>query len=463
MGMLSVKSYPLALHIFRRDLRLQDNTALLEALKASESVIPCFILDKRQIEDNEYKSDNCIQFMLHSLRELNNELNKKNSKLYVFYGIAEEVIANLCTQLNIKAIFINRDYTPFSLNRDEKIAKICRDAGIDLHTYADTLLYEPEEIVKSDHKPYTIFTPFFQKASQLYVPSPQKNVYINYYQKPIPLEDKHVFTRLLQRNNPTIFVKGGRTEAVSLLKNIKNLANYEVTRNIPALQGTTQLSAHNKFGTISIREFYATIVKNGGISHLLIKELLWRDFFTHIAFHYPHVFGHAFHKKYDNMDWSHNDNHFRAWCEGQTGFPIVDAGMRELNTTGYMHNRVRMIVASFLTKDLHIDWRLGEKYFAQKLVDYDPAVNNGNWQWAASTGCDAQPYFRIFNPWLQQQKFDPDCVYIKRWIPELDFIPPSIIHNLGKTKEKLMTNYTSPIVDHAYASQQAKIMYKMCK
>ena len=453
------KIYPLTLHIFRRDLRLQDNTALIEALELSESVIPCFIFDKRQIEDNAYKSDNCIQFMLHSLLELDSELKKKNSQLYLFYGIAEEVVAKLLAQLPIKAIFINRDYTPFSRERDKKIAAICRDFNIDFQPYADALLHEPEEIAKPNRQPYTIFTHFFNKSLALHVPAPKNNSAENYYQKPIALEDKAVLPRLLQNNNPSIFVKGGRVEALSLLKKMANLNNYQEIRNIPSKQGTTRLSAHNKFGTLSIREVYATIVKNFGRGHTLINELHWRDFFTHIAFHYPTVFGESFHSKYKNIAWSKNEKHFRAWCEGETGFPIVDAGMRELNTTGYMHNRVRMIVSSFLTKDLHIDWRLGEKYFAQKLVDYDPAVNNGNWQWAASTGCDAQPYFRIFNPWLQQQKFDPDCLYIKQWLPELASIPTKTIHGLSNSNEKL-TPYPSAIVDHATESRKAKIMYK---
>lgn len=455
-----MKKYPLSLHVFRRDLRLHDNTALLEALESSESVIACFIFDKRQIENNSYKSDHCIQFMVHSLQELNTELHKQNSKLYCFYGIAEEVIAKLLTQLTVNAIFINRDYTPFSQERDAKIAQICTDAHVDFHCYADTLLHEPEEILKPNQEPYTLFTHFLKKALLLPVRSPRNNVHQNYYKKLIPFEDTQMLTTLLKTNNPTLLVKGGRTEALSLLRKIKELNNYQEIRNIPSLHGTTQLSAHNKFGTLSIRELYEAIVKNFGKQHLLINELIWRDFFTHIAFHYPRVFGEAFHSKYKNIPWSQNKAHFRAWCEGMTGFPIVDAGMRELNTTGYMHNRVRMIVASFLTKDLHIDWRLGEKYFAQQLVDYDPAVNNGNWQWAASTGCDAQPYFRIFNPWLQQKKFDPECLYIKRWIPELAPIPIETIHNLNKIKEKLITNYPFPIVDHAIQSQKAKMIYK---
>lgn len=463
LGTKMANMYPLALHIFRRDLRLYDNTALIESLKSSTAVIPCFIFDTRQINNNDYKSDNCIQFMAHSLQALDIELKKLNSKLYLFYGIAEDVIAQLLASLNIKAVYTNRDYTPFSRDRDGRIEKICRELNVDFYSYADALLHEPEEVMKLNLQPYTIFTHFFKKSFQLNVQLPKNNSYKNFYQKPIIFEDKVTLKKLLEINNPNIFLKGGRAEAISQLKKIKNLHDYEATRNYPAIHGTTQLSPHNKFGTLSVREFYAEIIKNFGEEHGLIKELYWRDFFTYVAFHHPHVFGESFYKKYDAIRWSQNQKHFDAWCAGQTGFPIVDAGMRELNMTGYMHNRVRMIVASFLTKDLHIDWRWGEKYFAQKLVDYDPAVNNGNWQWAASTGCDAQPYFRIFNPWLQQQKFDKDCIYIKKWIPELATIEPKIIHNLNKEKIILKTDYTKTIINHASESQKAKMMYKYIK
>jgi deoxyribodipyrimidine photo-lyase len=241
----------------------------------------------------------------------------------------------------------------------------------------------------------------------------------------------------------------------------KRLTNYPETRNLPAVNGTSHLSAHHKFGTLSIRETHAAIVDAFGSHHTLINELYWRDFFTHIGYHFPRVYGSAFNTKYNAVKWDRNKSYYEAWCKGMTGFPIVDAGMRELNATGYMHNRVRMITASFLTKDLHLDWRHGERYFARQLVDYDPAVNNGNWQWSASTGCDAQPYFRIFNPWLQQKRFDPDCVYIKHWVPELSHLQPAVIHKLATSPSIRVVNYPKPIVDHSTESQKSKELFKM--
>lgn len=455
------RTYSLSLHVFRRDLRLQDNTALLQALTASSTVIPCFIFDPRQIEKNDYKSEHCIQFMVQSLRELDEALREKGSQLYFFYGVAEEVIAKLINTHPIEAVFINRDYTPFSRKRDHAIQRACEKQQIDFHCYADALLHEPEEALKQNQQPYTIYTPFFRNAAQLSVRKTQKNSHDNYYQKPLAMEDHHqTLDRLARKQQTNLFVLGGRREGLKLLKQIHDLANYRLERDVPALNKTSKLSAHNKFGTISIREFHAAILHFFDHSHTLMNELYWRDFFTHIGFHFPHVFSEAFHQKYNAIAWSNNMTHFRAWCEGRTGFPIVDAGMRELNTTGYMHNRVRMITASFLVKDLHLDWHLGEKYFAQKLVDYDPAVNNGNWQWAASTGCDAQPYFRIFNPWLQQQKFDPDCLYIKRHVVELSHVDPRTIHQLYKHPTRAFANYPTPVVDHSTASQTAKLMYQ---
>ena len=453
------KTYSLSLHVFRRDLRLQDNTALIAALDASEQVIPCFIFDKRQIEHNNYKSEHCLQFMMQSLQELDAELQKKQSRLYFFYGIAEEVVARLLQTLPIQAVFFNRDYTPFSLERDRHIEKWCRAQDRDFHCYGDALLQEPEDVHKPNGESYTIFTHYYKKALLLPVNVPQKNKHAHYYQKPIDFAEQNMPPQFLQRTTPNLAVKGGRREGIELLKQTASLVDYANRRNFPAMDATTKLSAHNKFGTISIREFYAFIKQLPRDENTLIKELYWRDFFTYITFHYPRVLGEAFHAKYNHIAWSTNMNHFRLWCEGRTGFPIIDAGMRELNTTGYMHNRVRMITASFLTKDLHIDWRWGEKYFAQQLVDYDPAVNNGNWQWSASTGCDAQPYFRIFNPWLQQKKFDPDCLYIKRWIPELARVPLNIIHEWYKPHPSVFSNYPSPMLDHTRESAKTKALY----
>lgn len=245
-----------------------------------------------------------------------------------------------------------------------------------------------------------------------------------------------------------------------ILNEIDRFSTYMKVRDFPAKAGTTKLSAHLKFGTVSIREVYYAIKNRFGADHPLIRQLYWRDFYTQIGYHFPRVFKRSFRSKYDKLDWNYNETAFHRWCEGLTGFPIVDAGMRELNRTGYMHNRVRMIVASFLIKDLHIDWRWGERYFAQKLVDYDPAVNNGNWQWAASTGCDPVPYFRIFNPWLQQRKFDPNCEYIKENVPELRSFPPSIIHNLEKVQPDDLKNYPPPMVDHTTVKELTKAMFK---
>lgn len=453
-------AYQLSLHIFRRDLRLEDNTALIEALSLSELVIPCFIFDKRQIENNDYKSNNALQFMANSLHELDLALQAKGGRLYCFYGRAEEVVKKLIAELGINAVFHNRDYTPFSRQRDSEIEKICQSHQIAYHCYADALLHEPEEVLKNDGSPYTVYTPALRKALTLAVRAPLKNNYRNYYNSVISLADKNTLDKLRKIQNPNLLVHGGRKEAHALLKKFPSLKDYKLRRDFPMLAATSKLSAHLKFGTTSARECYAVICKELGKHHTLINQLHWRDFFTHIAFHFPHVFKGSFHEKYDRLPWHHNEKHFQAWCAGQTGFPIVDAGMRELNTTGYMHNRVRMIVASFLTKDLHINWQLGEKYFATQLVDYDPALNNGNWQWSASTGCDAQPYFRIFNPWLQQEKFDPDCLYIKRWVPELADVPCKVIHSLYKQETVQIKNYPAPIVSHAVESQKAKLMYK---
>lgn len=450
-----------SLFIFRRDLRLIDNTGLNHALKQSEHVIPCFIFDPCQVSDkNKYKSDNAIQFMCDSLEYLDNELHKHNAKLYLFHETTEIVVKNLIASESIDAIFVNRDYTPFSIKRDAAIEKICKKFHIAFEQYDDALLNSPEIVLKKDNSHYSIFTAFYKKAVTIPVQEPEKLYHGNWFSGSIKnSHTKSLLKKILSTHNSNIACFGGTQNALNILKNLEDHTRYKHDRDYPSIN-TTHLSAHLKFGTISVRQTYYAIIKHLGRSHPLLRQLYWRDFFTHIAFHTPTVFGHAYHKKYDALAWNYDKKIFNLWCQGKTGFPIVDAGMRELNATGFMHNRVRMIVASFLIKDLHIDWQWGERYFAQQLVDYDPAVNNGNWQWSASTGCDAQPYFRIFNPWLQQKKYDPECIYIKKWIPELQSCDSKVIHNWFKENSPYIKGYQKPIVDHAQESLIAKKMYR---
>jgi len=452
--------FKLSIHIFRRDLRLEDNTALMAALQQSEQVLPVFIFDDRQLS-NPHKGNNSFEFMVNSLAELDGELRKKGSQLYCFRGSsAHEIVGTLLDVTQAKAVFVNRDYTPFSRERDNQIGMECIAREVKFFSYADALLTEPEQVGKSDGTPYTIYTPFMKKARMLPVPPPHQSSFGNYYTDELNLQASINSPADMHRtSNKELLLKGGRKEALQLLLQIDELIQYDSDRNFPAIKGTSLLSAHHKFGTLSIRETYHKINAAYSEEHTLINELFWRDFFTHIAFHFPHVFGQPFNPKYSNLEWINNEAMFERWGIGQTGFPIVDAGMRELVKTGYMHNRVRMIVASFLTKDLHIDWRWGERFFANHLIDYDPAVNNGNWQWAASTGCDAQPYFRIFNPWSQQQKFDPQCEYIKRWVPELKGLAPAAIHTLYQLRMKVIS-YPFPMVEHNIESGIAKEMFR---
>jgi deoxyribodipyrimidine photo-lyase len=407
----------------------------------SDEVIPAFIFTPEQIDHNPYRSDHALQFMIESLEDL---LGALKGHLYIFYGEPEKIVADIIKKLKVDAIFVNQDYTPYSIKRDEKIALVCKKLGAAFHSYEDALLYPVHKTVKANGEPYLIFTPFFRNASRSRPALPQPNRYTNYYTKPISFaEGKNLYKKILPKRFPQVL--GGRTEALKILKNLKNL------------DGTTHLSPHLKFTTCSPREIYYAIRDQLGPHSEFIRSLYWRDFFTAIAFHFPKVFKGAFHSKFDRIKWTYDKALFKKWCEGKTGFPIVDAGMRELNQTGFMPNRVRMIASSFLVKDLHIDWRWGEKYFAQKLTDYDPAVNNGNWQWVASTGCDAQPYFRIFNPWSQAKKFDPDCTYIKRWIPELEDVPPKAIHS-GAIENSA---YPKPVVDHAKEAKKAVNAYRL--
>ena len=448
--------YNKALFIFRRDLRLQDNTALNEALRLSSQVLPCFIFDPRQIDSHPYQSQPALHFMLQSIADLDLQLQDVGGALTLYNGCPDQVIANVFKQQSIEAVFINRDYTPFSRRRDQELTETCQKLGMPLYILADALLTEPEHALKSDHTPYKVFTAFYNNARQFPVALPQALSSQNFLSEASDCNIDQVALSL--RPVSLEMIKGGRSQALTILDQLAEQADYLNTRDFPALDSTSKLSAHLKFGICSVREVYYALTETLGSEHPLLRQLYWRDFFTHIAYHFPQVFCKAFLEKFANLHWDNNLEYFQAWAEGRTGFPIVDAGMRELNATGFMHNRVRMIVASFLVKDLHVSWRWGERYFAQHLVDYDPCVNNGNWQWAASTGCDALPYFRIFNPWLQQQKFDPDCQYIYRWIPELKDCTATLIHQWHKKHQ--LGFYPVPIIDHAYESQVTKARFK---
>lgn len=458
-------TYQKTIFLFRRDLRLDDNTALFAACKASATVIPCFIFDPQQVgNNNSYASSNAIQFMIVSLQDLQKQLKTKQGKLYLFYGSPITTLEQIIKEQKIDAIFFNRDYTPFSIRRDKKISTLCKKYDVACIMHDDYLLNAPEIIVKKNGEPYSIFTPYWKNASQNSVSKPTACTKHHFFNDSINnTQSDAIFKKILPTINKAIAQKGGRAQALIICKHLDQFRDYKKTHDTPSL-ATTGLSAYIKFGTVSIREvYYHMLEKIGRSAHDgLLRQLYWHDFYYQIVYHFPHVLSSNFHEKYNKLIWSYNKKHFALWCQGMTGFPIVDAGMRQLNQTGFMHNRMRMIVASFLTKDLLINWRWGEQYFAQHLVDYDPCVNNGNWQWAASTGCDPQPYFRIFNPWLQQKKFDPDCAYIKTWVPELRNINNKTIHNWFNDKSPKLA-YPRPMVDHTQQKELALKMFKKAR
>lgn len=447
-----------AIFCFRRDLRFGDNIGLQRALEENLKVIPVFIFDPRQLEDHAYRSERAFHFMIQALERLKSKLEDLGSSLLVLHGDVVQELMRVAQSYAVTTIYLNRDYTPFSIQRDQEIVTASRDAGVQVLQFNDALLNPPEACLKADGTPYSVFTPFYNNAKHLPIMQPERS---SHYQRLIPEDEIQGNNPVLgqirdQFNLPNILLSP--TTLLDAVEDLVEQKDYETHRNDLAANRTSHLSAFLKFGVISVRLVYHRLREEFGSEHPLIRQLYWRDFYSHIAYHFPHVFGQAFKAQYTHLPWENNHGMFAAWCNGQTGYPIVDAGMRELNTTGFMHNRARMITASFLVKDLHIDWRWGERYFASKLMDYDPALNNGNWQWAASTGCDAQPYFRIFNPWLQQKKFDPDCEYIQRWVPELRELSAREIHRL---KDKPIRGYPSQIVDHGHRAKQAKQLFGM--
>jgi len=399
---------------FRRDLRLTDNAGLYHALKDGNPVLPMFIFDRNILADliganGERTADRRVEFIHLALQDLQKQLVKLDATLDVRYGDPLEQFAALLEAYNVEKVFTNHDYEPYARERDKTIGKKLNDHGIPFFTFKDQVILEKDEVLKDDGKPYTIFTPYSRKW---------KAVLHDFHLKPYP--NKKYFSHFFkQPERKIISLEAMGIKAAGLSFPGKEwqgpvLRNYKLQREIPSIPGTTRLSVHLRFGTISIRELAS---EAGALNETYLNELIWRDFYHMILWHFPRVVGHAFKPEYDKIQWRNNETEFRAWCEGVTGYPIVDAGMRELNTTGFMHNRVRMIVASFLVKHLLIDWRWGEAYFAKKLLDFDLAANNGGWQWAAGSGCDSAPYFRVFNPYFQTQKFDPELKSIRHWVP----------------------------------------------
>lgn len=433
--------------MFTRDLRLEDNTSLIEALKKSEEVIPIFIFNPMQVTNNTYKSDNCVQFMCETLDELDKELHKKGSKLFYFYGEPGKIINSLLkNDSDIQAVFCNMDYSPFARKRSSSILKVCEKNKVTFTSLEDYMLTSAEAVTKPDGSPYVKFTPYHRAAKKKDIREITKNNFSNYVSNRYKV--KHEYTKDIHdfyTKNPNLLVHGGRDNALKILSEIKEFDDYNKTRDYPTQQ-TTQLSAYLKFNCVSIREVYYTFKKKLKSTNNLFTQLYWRDFYMSIIYWFPHAVGNPMKLNY-HIKWENNKTWFEKWKMGKTGIPIVDAGMRQMNETGWMHNRLRMIVANFLIKILHIDWMWGEKYFAQSLVDYDIYNNNGGWQWSSSTGSDSQPYFRIFNPWRQAEKFDKECEYIKKWVPELKDIPNKDILKWDTTYSNYKeAKYPKPII-----------------
>ena len=420
---------------FRRDLRIADNAGLYQALMGQYPVLPIFIFDSLILEQLEDRDDRRVNFIHQTLSELNNQLQSLGSTLFARYGSPAEVFGFLLEHYDIKEVYTNHDYEPYATERDTAIEKLLKGRSIPFHTYKDQVIFEKLEVSKDDQSPYTVFTPYSRKWKSLltekaYKAWPVEKVsdkFVRQEFQPIPTLESMNFMKAADSFPPP-------TVSDELI------IKYRQQRDYPAIEGTSRIGIHLRFGTVSVREL---VRRSLALSETYLNELIWREFYQQILWNFPKVGkGHAFKPEYEEIEWRNDEIEFEAWCTGNTGFPIIDAGMRQLNSTGFMHNRVRMLVASFLSKDLLIDWRWGEAYFARKLLDFDLASNNGGWQWAAGTGCDAAPYFRVFNPNLQTIKFDNKLEYIRRWVPEFESL-----------------TYPRPIVDHDFARKRCLEVY----
>lgn len=449
------------LFIFRRDYRIVDNTGLNLLNTLCKNIYTVFIFTPEQVTNkNSYKSNNAVQFMIESLKDLASQISDKGGKLHTFFGDNEKIVSQLIDDFKINVVCFNSDYTPYSIKRDNEIAELCKKKQIDCAFIHDYYLHYPGSFMSASNTPYQKFTPYYNTSVKEHFDPVTKYRQLHFKYKTGSLHNTITLEEAFKKfttENKELAVNGGRQNAIIQLRHaIKTQTKYKTTHDMLDTN-TSQLSAYIKFGCLSIREIYKAFHKNTDF----VRQLIWRDFYANILFSFPKVLGHALKPKYNKIRWSYNKRYLDAWQKGVTGFPIVDAGMRELNTTGYMHNRARLIVASFFIKTLLLDWKQGEKYFATKLTDYDVASNNGNWQWVMGGGADSQPYFRIFNPWSQSKEHDPEANYIKKWIPELKDVPAKAIHNWDSEYPNYKTvNYVEPIVDYAVQKEKVLDMYK---
>jgi deoxyribodipyrimidine photo-lyase len=419
---------------FRRDLRFIDNHGLFQALTQSKIVNPIFIFDEnitKKLDTNDHR----LAFIKSQLNNLNKELIKFNSSINIYYGTPVKIFEKIISENSIDAVFWNKDYEPYAIKRDKELEKLLKSNNIKSFSFKDQVIFEEREVVKNDGNPYVVYTPYSKKWMEKF-----SNKDVKHFKSETFLS-KTKKLKKLTTNTKTFDINESKIKPPKVNFNNDIIKNYERDRNTPEIDGTSKLGLHLRFGTKSIR----SLVKKSNLSQnkTFLKELIWREFFMQILWHFPETTTQCFKSKYEKIKWRNNMDEFNAWCEGKTGYPIVDAGMRELNKTGFMHNRVRMITASFLCKHLLIDWRIGEKYFASKLFDYEQSSNIGNWQWVAGCGVDAAPYFRIFNPYEQQKKFDKEKVYVKKWISEYD-----------------TTKYPQEIVNHKLARERCLKAYK---
>jgi deoxyribodipyrimidine photo-lyase len=441
----------LTLFWFRRDLRLQDNAGLYHALKSKFPVLPLFIFDADILDKLDDPQDARVSFLHQSIQHLQEELQALGSSILVRYGKPSEVLAQVLEEFVIAEVYTNHDYEPTALQRDEQVKAMLAERHISFHGFKDQVIFEKLEVTKADGKPYTVFTPYSRMwknklNSRMEMPDGAgEEAPVSFYLKPYPCEKHYAnFHQIEPLPVPPLSAMGFHASTVEIpSSNVSRslIKTYDKTRDFPYLLGTSRLGIHFRFGTISIREKARRALE---LNETFLNELIWRDFYAQILANFPHVAKGSFRPEYDRIEWRNDEKEFEKWCSGKTGYPIVDAGMRELNSTGFMHNRVRMITASFLTKHLLIDWRWGEAYFAKKLLDFDLASNNGGWQWAAGCGTDAAPYFRVFSPAAQQEKFDPEYKYVRKWVPEYG-----------------TAAYPKPMVDHKFARERCLEVYKI--